>query len=172
MPDSTADAPAPPKWFEALPAPKSSPQRISCTELHELMVGKQAGIDYVVVDVRRADIEVCEEFLRHTAEASRLMPARLSGTPRLRASQRDQPPGPDTLPDSRGCPCGAVTVSGWTFLPRTLHHGSESRGFWIAACRWSYSIARAAMAVGLAALPGTRTMWTNSEAAAGWTPAQ
>ena len=43
------------KWFDDLPKPKSTPAQIAVHDLHELI---QAKADVVVVDVRRADIEV------------------------------------------------------------------------------------------------------------------
>jgi arsenical-resistance protein 2 len=46
-----------PKWFDSLPAPISTPKQITPGDLHELLHG-QTGAKVVVVDVRRADIEV------------------------------------------------------------------------------------------------------------------
>ena len=43
------------KWFDDLPKPKSIPAQIAVKELHELL---QTKANVVVVDVRRADIEV------------------------------------------------------------------------------------------------------------------
>lgn len=47
----------PAKWFESLPTPKSTPRQISVDELHGLLHGSKAA-EVLVVDVRRADIEV------------------------------------------------------------------------------------------------------------------
>lgn len=44
------------KWFDALPKPKSEPKRLSVEELHDLRAGSEGKV--LVVDVRRADIEV------------------------------------------------------------------------------------------------------------------
>jgi hypothetical protein len=46
------------KWFDHLPKPVSKPAEMSVVELHERMRGGECGKDFVVVDVRRTDIEV------------------------------------------------------------------------------------------------------------------
>jgi hypothetical protein len=46
------------KWFDHLPQPVSQPVYLSVDELHERMTSKVAGKDFIVVDVRRTDIEV------------------------------------------------------------------------------------------------------------------
>jgi hypothetical protein len=46
------------KWFDHLPQPVSQPVQMSVDELHERMTSKVAGKDFIVVDVRRTDIEV------------------------------------------------------------------------------------------------------------------
>jgi hypothetical protein len=43
------------KWFDSLPTPKSEPAQIGVEELHSLQAGSEKVL---VVDVRRADIEV------------------------------------------------------------------------------------------------------------------
>jgi hypothetical protein len=43
------------KWFDSLPTPKSDPGQIGVEELHSIQAG---GENVLVVDVRRADIEV------------------------------------------------------------------------------------------------------------------
>lgn len=54
----------PPSWFAHLPVPKSIPGLITPEELHLMLSNErdgqqlEEGIDWVVVDVRRADIEV------------------------------------------------------------------------------------------------------------------
>jgi preprotein translocase subunit Sec61beta len=45
-------------WFDHLPQPVSQPVQMSVDELHERMTSKVAGKDFIVVDVRRTDIEV------------------------------------------------------------------------------------------------------------------
>ena len=45
-------------WTDAFPKPRSDPGAISDEELVELIKTKQAGKDYIVVDVRRTDFEV------------------------------------------------------------------------------------------------------------------
>jgi len=47
------------KWFDDLPKPKSTPQQVSVSELHQLITN---NAQVVVVDVRRADIEVSPSF--------------------------------------------------------------------------------------------------------------
>lgn len=51
------DAPNPPSWFAHLPSPKATPQGISVEELHAALQEKGQEL-VLVVDVRRADIEV------------------------------------------------------------------------------------------------------------------
>lgn len=46
------------KWFDHLPKPVSKPAEMSVAELHERMRSGECGKDFVVVDVRRTDIEV------------------------------------------------------------------------------------------------------------------
>lgn len=46
------------KWFDHLPAPVSQPPSITAEELHGLLASGPPGRDVIVVDVRRADIEV------------------------------------------------------------------------------------------------------------------
>jgi len=46
-----------PAWYELLPAPRSQPPPITQEALAELIRTKEAGKDYVVVDVRRTDFE-------------------------------------------------------------------------------------------------------------------
>ena len=45
-------------WTDAFPKPRSVPAAVSDEELAELIKTKQAGKDYIVVDVRRTDFEV------------------------------------------------------------------------------------------------------------------
>ena len=47
-----------PDWAKSLPLPQSSPAHIDPAEVAELIHTKQAGIDYVVVDLRKADWDV------------------------------------------------------------------------------------------------------------------
>jgi hypothetical protein len=46
------------KWFDSLPAPISTPKQMSAKDLHDLFDNAQSGQKVLVVDVRRADIEV------------------------------------------------------------------------------------------------------------------
>lgn len=49
----------PPPWHAAYPAPKATAQALPRTELLQwFREGKQAGKDFVLVDVRRTDLEV------------------------------------------------------------------------------------------------------------------
>ena len=47
-------------WYDSLPTPTSTPARISVEDVHAMMADqvKVAGRDFVIVDVRRNDIEV------------------------------------------------------------------------------------------------------------------
>lgn len=47
-----------PDWAKGLPLPRSNPEHISASEVAELVSTKQAGVDFVVVDLRKADWEV------------------------------------------------------------------------------------------------------------------
>lgn len=47
-------------WHAKFPAPKSKPETISQDTLAELVRTKKAGVDYVVVDVRRNDFEASD----------------------------------------------------------------------------------------------------------------
>lgn len=47
-----------PEWAKALPLPKSNPGRIDASDVAELIHTKEAGVDFVVVDLRKADWEV------------------------------------------------------------------------------------------------------------------
>lgn len=50
----------PPPWHTAYPAPKSTPDALPRQNLLQwFREGKQAGRDFVLVDVRRTDFEVC-----------------------------------------------------------------------------------------------------------------
>ena len=57
-PSTTTETP----WHAVYPSPRnSSPASISRTELlHLFRTGKQPGTDFVLVDLRRTDYEVCE----------------------------------------------------------------------------------------------------------------
>ncbi len=46
------------KWFDHLPTPVSRPAEMRVVELHERMGKEVVGKDFLVVDVRRTDIEV------------------------------------------------------------------------------------------------------------------
>ncbi|KAI0041387.1 Rhodanese-like protein [Auriscalpium vulgare] len=46
-----------PAWATGLPPPRATPPKISTEQLVEMMKTQTAGVDYVVVDVRRTDIE-------------------------------------------------------------------------------------------------------------------
>jgi len=53
----------PAKWFDSLPTPVSIPAQLSATDLHELFRCTETGAKVLVVDVRRADIEVGIPFV-------------------------------------------------------------------------------------------------------------
>lgn len=46
-------------WYAAYPAPKSIPDSISASEFYRwLQDGKRVGTDFILVDLRRTDLEV------------------------------------------------------------------------------------------------------------------
>jgi arsenical-resistance protein 2 len=53
----------PAKWFDSLPTPVSDPAQLSATDLHELFQSNETRAKVLVVDVRRADIEVGIPFI-------------------------------------------------------------------------------------------------------------
>ena len=53
----------PAKWFDSLPTPVSNPVQISGSDLHQVFESSETRAKVLVVDVRRADIEV---FTFHT----------------------------------------------------------------------------------------------------------
>ncbi|KAL7409076.1 hypothetical protein BDY24DRAFT_445208 [Mrakia frigida] len=63
-----AASPKRPSWFAHLPVPSSTPTPFSIDELHLLLENESAGqmargVDWIVVDVRRADIEPPNDFM-------------------------------------------------------------------------------------------------------------
>lgn len=52
-------APSVPSWATHLPAPQSQPPWIDASEVEKLIGSSTAGVDFLVVDVRRNDLEVC-----------------------------------------------------------------------------------------------------------------
>lgn len=68
---TTADnVPAELPWHAALPAPRSTPSKMTCDELAQWIRGQdgQNKKEWLVVDVRRTDFEVSVEFQRRQAE--------------------------------------------------------------------------------------------------------
>ena len=63
IPTVTMTSAQPAKWFDSLPAPVSDPAQLSATELHGLFQSNETRAKVLVIDVRRADIEV---FTFHT----------------------------------------------------------------------------------------------------------
>ena len=59
-----------PAWALDFPEPKATPPKISQEELAELVRTKSAGVDYLVVDVRRSDIEVSLPAASKSASAA------------------------------------------------------------------------------------------------------
>lgn len=54
----------PPPWHAAYPAPNATPGALPRQELLRwFREGKQAGRDFVLVDVRRTDFEVCLPYI-------------------------------------------------------------------------------------------------------------
>lgn len=48
-----------PAWAARLPAPQSQPAWIDPSEVEELIRSRKAGVDFLIVDVRRDDAKVC-----------------------------------------------------------------------------------------------------------------
>ncbi|KAL7409992.1 hypothetical protein BDY24DRAFT_344543 [Mrakia frigida] len=62
-----AALPKPPSWFAHLPSPVSKPAGLSIDELHAFLEKEKAGqlkggVDWIVVDVRRTDIEAPNDY--------------------------------------------------------------------------------------------------------------
>ena len=81
------------KWYDSLPAPISTPAQMSADDLHKLFQPSQSESTVLVVDVRRADIEVCIARLRGRH--------RLTGQGRssMYDPKRHQSPSSDIPPD-------------------------------------------------------------------------
>ena len=47
-----------PEWAVSLPTPKSNPPQIEPAEVAQLIRSKTAGVDFLVVDLRREDWKV------------------------------------------------------------------------------------------------------------------
>jgi len=47
-----------PIWHSVYPTPRLDIPRISAADLAHLVKNKKAGVDYIVIDVRRTDFEV------------------------------------------------------------------------------------------------------------------
>ena len=47
-----------PAWALSFPEPRSHPLSMSPDALHELLTTKSAAVDFIVVDVRRTDVDV------------------------------------------------------------------------------------------------------------------
>ena len=47
-----------PDWAASLPTPRSNPPQIDATELAQLIRTKRAGVDFLVIDLRREDWQV------------------------------------------------------------------------------------------------------------------
>jgi hypothetical protein len=58
--------PAPP-WHSIYPTPRLDIPRISPADLADLVGNKKAGVDYIVVDVRRTDFEVIDNPTYHNS---------------------------------------------------------------------------------------------------------
>ena len=49
-----------PTWALSFPEPRSRPPSMSLDALHELITTKVAATDFIIVDVRRSDVDVCQ----------------------------------------------------------------------------------------------------------------
>ena len=47
-----------PAWALSFPEPRSHPLSMSPDELHDLLTTKSPTVDFIVVDVRRTDVDV------------------------------------------------------------------------------------------------------------------
>ena len=119
-----------PAWALDFPEPKATPPKISQEELAELVRTKSAGVDYLVVDVRRSDIEVslpaasksasaADHRIPHPASRTTYTLARsLTITPHRSPHAPTRPTPPQALIK------GAINVPAQTFyqtLPTLLH---------------------------------------------------
>ena len=83
----------PAKWFDSLPTPVSNPAQLNATDLHELLKSDETRTKVLVVDVRRADIEVCIPFVCCSQDLTR------QGRSSMYDSKRHQPPRSDISSD-------------------------------------------------------------------------
>lgn len=72
MADNIQPAKSEPVWHSVYPTPNFDTPRISAADLAELIKGKKAGVDYIVVDVRRTDFEVFDSLKACHSFRSRL----------------------------------------------------------------------------------------------------
>jgi len=49
-----------PTWALSFPEPRSRPPNMSPDALYELITTKAAATDFIIVDVRRTDVDVCQ----------------------------------------------------------------------------------------------------------------
>lgn len=59
------------KWFDSLPTPISSPAQLSVQDLHDFLHSGGDSANVLVVDVRRADIEVSNSHTRCSQDLTR-----------------------------------------------------------------------------------------------------
>jgi len=59
------------KWFDSLPAPISTPAQLSVQDLHDFLHSGGDSANVLVVDVRRADIEVSNSHTRCSQDLTR-----------------------------------------------------------------------------------------------------
>jgi hypothetical protein len=83
----------PARWFDSLPTPVSNPAQLSATELHGLFQSNETRAKVLVVDVRRADIEVGIPFICCSQDLTR------QGRSSMYDPKRHQPPRSDIPPD-------------------------------------------------------------------------
>ena len=91
-------APPTPEWAKAFPEPRTIPPKITHQVLVDILNTQTAGVDYVVVDVRRVDIEVRADL--ETAPGTKILTIKprviLTGA----HQRRYQRARTDVLPDS------------------------------------------------------------------------
>ena len=84
----------PAKWFDSLPTPVSDPAQLSATELHGLFQSNETRAKVLVVDVRRADIEVSTFHTCFSQDLTRQGRSSMYDPKRHQSPRSDIPPDP------------------------------------------------------------------------------
>lgn len=91
IPTVTMTSAQPAKWFDSLPTPVSDPAQLSATDLHELFQSNETRAKVLVVDVRRADIEVSTIHTCFCQDLTRQGRSSVYGSKRHQPSRSDIP---------------------------------------------------------------------------------